>query len=194
MGKQKYLNDVMALFAKSPVVSYSTISRIVRHRKKVKQYVKQLVHNLVTTGRIKKLAKGCYTSFDDSALAVFCFKPAYFGLQDALSYHNLWEQEAIPVIITPKKVRPGIRVVLGKNVIVRRTEKRYFFGITYSGQGKVAFPYSDVEKTFLDMIYFREKLSDELLAAFKERLNYKKLKAYLKRYPKRFSERVLSYL
>ena len=194
MGKEKYLKDVEALFSKSPVVSYSSIEKVVTHRKKVKEYVKRLVHYLTVSGRIKRLAKGCYTALDDVSLAVFCFKPAYFGLQDALSYHNLWEQETIPVIITSRKVRPGIRTVLGKNVMVRRILRRYFFGIEYSRQGKAAFPYSDVEKTFLDMAYFKEKLSDEVLAVFRERLNYKKLKIYLKFYPKRFRERVLSYL
>ncbi len=194
MGKQKYLNDVMALFARSPVVSYSTIRRIVHHRKKVKQYVKQLVHNLVATGRIKKLAKGCYTSFDDPALAVFCYSPAYLGLQDALSFHDLWEQEAIPVIITASKARPGLRSVLGKNVLVRRIESRYIFGIQYAKQEAVALPYSDLEKTFIDMLYFKEKMSEELLEAFKQRLNRGKLEAYLKHYPKRLRKRIAKYL
>ena len=194
MGKEKYLRDVEALFSKSPVVSYSSIEKVVTHRNKVKEYVKRLIHYLTVSGRIKRLAKGCYTELDDVSLAVFCFKPAYFGLQDALSYHNLWEQETIPVIITSRKVRPGIRTVLGKNALVRRILRKYFFGIEYMRQGKIVFPYSDVEKTFIDMAYFKEKLSEELLVVFKERISYKKLKAYLKFYPKRFRERVLSYL
>lgn len=193
MGKEKYLRDVEALFSKSSVVSYSSIEKVVTHRKKVKHYVKRLIHYLTVSGRIKKLAKGCYTVSDDVSLAVFCFKPAYFGLQDALSYHNLWEQETVPVIITSRKVRQGIRTVLGKNVLVRRILRKYFFGIEYSRQGKAALPYSDIEKTFIDMAYFKEKMSSELLAAFKERLSYKKLKSYLKFYPKRFRKRALSY-
>lgn len=194
MGKEKYLKDVEALFSKSPVVSYSSIEKVVAHRKGVRQYVKRLVHYLTISGRIKRLAKGCYTTLDDVSLAVFCFKPAYLGLQDALSFHNLWEQETIPVIITSRKVRPGVRTVLGKNVMVRRIGKKYYFGIEYSKQEKAALPYSDVEKTFLDMVYFREKISSELLAAFKKRLDRKKLKAYLKAYPKRLRQRITSCL
>ncbi len=194
MGKEKYLRDVETLFSKSPVVSYSSIEKVVTHRKKVRQYVKRLIHYLTASRRIKRLAKGCYTALDDVSLAVFCFKPAYFGLQDALSYHNLWEQESIPVIITSRKVRPGIRTVLGKNVLVRRIGRRYFFGIEYANEGKIVFPYSDIEKTFLDMVYFKENISKELIAAFKERLNHKKLVAYLKAYPKRLRKRVVSYL
>lgn len=194
MGKEKYLRDVEALFSKSPVVSYSSIERTVTHRKGPKQYVKILVHYLLSSGRIKRLAKGCYTAMDDSAFAVFCFQPAYLGLQDALSFHNLWEQETIPVIITCRKIRPGLRNILGKNVFVRRIESRYFFGLDYARQGNAALPYSDVEKTFLDMVYFKENISKELIAAFKERLNHKKLMTYLKAYPKRLRKRVVSYL
>lgn len=194
MGKEKYLKDVEALFSKSPVVRYSSIEKVVTNKKKVKEYVKRLIHYLTVSGRIKRLTKGCYTALDDVSLAVFCFKPAYFGLQDALSHHNLWEQEAIPIIITLMKVRPGVRTVLGKNVVVRRILRRYFFGIDYSRQEKAAIPYSDVEKTFIDMVYFREKMSSELLAAFKKRLDRKKLNAYLKAYPKRLRQRIMSHL
>ena len=194
MGKEKYLHDVEDLFAKSPVVSYSSIEKIVTHRKKVKQYVKRLVHYLLASGRIKRLAKGYYTAMDDVSFAVFCFQPAYLGLQDALSFHNLWEQETIPVIITTRKVRPGLRKVLGKNVLIRRIGSRYFFGMQHRQQGMVALPYSDVEKTFIDMVYFREKLGNELLAAFKKRLNLKKIRAYLKPYPRRLRKQVSSYL
>ena len=194
MGKEKYLHDVEDLFAKSPVVSYSSIEKIVTHRKKVKQYVKRLVHYLLTSGRIKRMAKGCYTAMDDAAFAVFCFQPAYLGLQDALSFHSLWEQETIPVVITARKVRPGLRKVLGRNVLIRRIERKYFFGLQHHQQGRIALPYSDVEKTFIDMVYFREKLDDKLLAAFKKRIDRKKLKAYLSVYSERLQKQVISYL
>src|SRR3989338_7651646 len=128
MGREKYLTDIAALFKKSPVVSASSISRLIRSKKKVKQYQKQLIRNLLLRGRIKKLVKGNYTIHEDPSLAVFCFKPAYLGLQDALSFHELWEQETIPVIITASKARQGIRKVLGMNILVKRIDKRYLLG------------------------------------------------------------------
>ena len=194
MGKEKYLREVEALFAKSPVVTYSSIEKIITHKKKVKRYVKRLVHYLLTSGRIKRLTKGCYTAMDDAALAVFCFQPAYLGLHDALSFHNLWEQETAPVIITAKKVRPGLRSVLGSNALIKRIGRKYLFGIEYHQEGKIAIPYSDVQKTFIDMVYFNEKISKELLNAFRKRLNYKKLKACLKLYPQRLRKRVMAHL
>jgi len=141
MGKQKYLKKVDELFKKSLIVKYSSIKRILKNR----EYAKQLVRNMILKGKIKKLTKGCYSLYDDPQLLVFCFKPAYLGLQDALSFHNLWEQETIPVIITSRKIRPGIRSVNGTNVLIRRLNKNYMFGFDYVKQGEIYFPYSDIE-------------------------------------------------
>ena len=189
MGKQKYLVSVNELFNKSPVVDFSSIERLVNDRKQVKQYTKQLVRNLLLKGMIKNIAKGYYTKSDDISLAVFCFKPAYLGLQDALSFHNLWEQETIPIIITTKKVRQGIREVSKSNVLIRRMNKKYLFGVEYYLQGEFYLPYSDIEKTFIDMIYFKEKISQEVLSEILQKIDREKLNSYLKYYPKRFRDK-----
>ena len=193
MGKQKYQKDIEVLFSKSPVVSYNSINRIVKNKKNT-QYIKKLVHYLLLKNKIKRLAKGYYTTRDESSLAVFAFQPAYLGLQDALSFHNLWEQETIPIIITTRNVRQGIREVLGQNILIRRLKKRYYFGLEHHQHENMALPYSDIEKTFIDMIYFRENLSEEALFGFKKRINKKKLIGYLRIYPKKFQNKVKSYI
>src|SRR3989344_2975382 len=194
MGREKYLTDIAALFKKSPVVSASSISRLIRSKKRVKQYQKQLVRNLLLQGRIKKLVNGNYTTHDDPSLAVFCFKPAYLGLQDAMSYHEVWEQETIPVIITASKARQGMRKVLGMNILIRRIDRKYLFGYTHVRQGELYYPYSDLEKTFIDVVYFKQKLSADAQNAIMQRLDKKRLASYLQHYPKRFRERVLKNL
>ena len=190
MGKEKYQKQIEELFKKSPVVSFSSVARIIKN----KEYSKQLIRNLLLKGKIKKLTKGYYTKYDDPSLLVFCFKPSYLGLQNALSFHNLWEQETIPVIITTRKVRPGIREVMGMNVLIRRIEKKYFFGFEYCQEGNLYFPYSDIEKTFIDMLYFKEKLSEEAMKNIFKKINLKKLNAYLKTYPKSIQKQVLASL
>jgi len=194
MGKQKYLSDIEDLFKKSPVVSFNSIERIIKNKKNVKQYSRHLVRNLLLKGKIKKLAKGYYTTEDNISLSVFCFKPAYFGLQDALSYHDLWEQETVPVIITTRKVRQGIRKILGLNVLIRRISSKYFFGFEYIRDGDFYFPVSDIEKTFIDMIYYKLYMDKEVLKEFKKRIDKKKLKNYLKVYPERIRNRVLGLI
>ena len=195
MGKEKYLKDIESLFKKSPVVNAKSIKMIVVNKKKnVKQYTKQLIRNLILKGRVKRITKGFYTSYDNISLSVFCFNPAYLGLQDALSFHNLWEQETIPVIISARKIRPGIRDIMGNNVLIRRLNKKYFFGSDYYKQDDIYLPYSDIEKTLIDMVYFNERLSNETLKNIKKRANIKKINLYLKAYPKNFRERVLGML
>lgn len=193
MGKEKYQKEIEALFEKSPVASFDSVERIIKSKKNVKQYTKQLIRNMLKKGKIKRLAKGHYTSYDDPSLAVFCFKPAYLGLQDALSFHELWEQETIPVVITARKIRQGIRKILGMNVLVRRIDKRYLFGFEYKEQGSLFLPYSDIEKTFIDMLYFNEKLSNEAVKNIIKRINKKRLNSYLKDYPRKFHKKVLNY-
>lgn len=191
MGREKYLKDIEALFRKSAIVRYNSLSKVVLNKKKVTTYPKKIVHNLLKKGTIKRITKGCYTLLDDPSLAVFCFQPAYLGLQDALSIHHLWEQETIPVVITTLRVRQGIRTMLGSNVLMRRIDKKYFFGLEYFQQDTIALPYTDIEKTFIDMLYFKEHLSDEVLRELRKRIERKKLMLYLKKYPFRFRERVI---
>lgn len=193
MGKQKYLRDLEQFIAKSPVVSYGSIERLVRSKKKVKQYVKQLLRNLIRQGKLKPLTKGYYTTREDVSLVVYCFQPAYLGLQDALSYHGLWEQETIPIIVTTKKVRRGIRKVLGSNVLVRHIDPKYYFGIVH-GEDEFALPYSDPEKTLIDLVHFKQKVNPEVQREFRQRVERKKLKKYLSSYPTLTRKRVLKIL
>lgn len=190
MGKRKYLTQVEALIAKSPIISFRSIHKIIKNH----QYTKQLIRNLIQKEKLKILAKGYYTTYDDISLAVFCFQPAYLGLQDALSYHSLWEQETIPIIITTKRIRTGLRTVMGNNILIRRIDKKYFFGIEYQQQDHFALPYSDLEKTFLDMVYFNERINKETIKEIIKNMDKRRLNSYLKAYPKKFQEKVKSRL
>lgn len=193
MGKEKYLNNIKNLFRKSPVVSSSSISRLINNKKKIKQYQKQLIRNLMLKGKIKRLAKGFYTIHDDTSLIVFCFKPSYLGLQDSLSFYELWEQETIPIIITSRKIRQGIRSISGMNILIRRIDKKYLFGFEYQKEGNFYFPYSNIEKTFIDMIYFKQKISNEVIKNILKKINKRRLNRYLKIYPKKFRKKVLNH-
>jgi len=189
MGKSKYKQEVLDLLRKSSIVSYTSIAKIINHKKKTKSYAKRMINYLIKSGAIKRLTKGYYTTTDNASLAVLSFQPAYLGLQDALSFHDIWEQETVPIIITSQNVRQGIRKVLNTNIIIRRIESKYLFGMEYHQQENVALPYSDIEKTFIDMIYFKENISEEVIAEFKKRLDKNKLKRYLKIYQKKTREK-----
>lgn len=193
MGKQKYLFKIRELFDKSPVVSFDSIQRIIQEKKKT-NYSKLFIRNLLEKGEIKRLSKGFYTKHNEAVLSVFYFRPSYLGMQSALSFYNLWDQETIPVIITTRKVRSGIRKVMGTNILVRRINRKYLFGFDLVQEGSFYLPFSDIEKTFIDLVVFNEKISPDLLKNFRKVLNIKKLNSYLSRYPIPVRKKVLKIL
>ncbi len=192
MGKIKYISKIREFFKESPVVSLSSLKRFIRKRNS--GYVYLIVNNLLKNGEIKRITKGHYTIYDDPSLAVFCFKPAYLELQDALSIHALWEQETNPVIVTSRKTRRGVRMIFGHNVVLRNMDSKYFFGFEYKKEGDFYLPVSDIEKTFIDFVYFREHLDKELLKEFRRRIDKRRLVGYLKAYPKRIRNKVLNLI
>jgi predicted transcriptional regulator of viral defense system len=151
------------------------------------------MNHLLKRGEVRRITKSYYTIREDPSLFVYCVKPAYIGLQDAMSFHNLWEQETSPIVITTRKVRRGVREVLGQNVVVRRISTKHFFGYDYLTSGDFLLPVSDVEKTLIDMVYFRE-MREDLVKKFRERVDRGKLRGYLKKYGDDFQERVFEIL
>lgn len=194
MGKEKYVSEVLNFFKKTPVVSSKDIRLIVNKKKTKKSYLYLFIHNLIKSGKIKRITKGFYTIHDDPTFAVFCFKPAYIGLQDSLSIHKLWEQESNVVIITGKKVRNGIRDILDSNVLLRRMKTKYIFGYDLIEYDKFYIPVSDIEKTLIDFVYFKESLDKGVVKEIKKKINLGKIKKYLRFYPKRIRKLVLKLL
>ncbi len=194
MGTRIHLDKIERLFEKSPVVDFRSIERIVRVGKSKSNYAKLMVSNLLKNDKIHKVGKGYYSKYPESSLAVFVFKPAYLGLQSALSHFGLWEQETIPVIITSRKVRRGIREILGTNVLVRNINQKYFFGVELVKEGNFYLPYADLEKTFIDLIVFNENIDGSVLKVLRKKINRKKLDNYLQRYPPKIKEKVKKHL
>jgi len=153
-------------------------------------YFRLFMANLLKSGRLNRLRKGTYTFGSDPMLASFAFSPSYHGLQDALSLHNLWEQETNTILVTPRMVRRGVRVMLGGRVMVRTISRRMFFGFETVKYFNWWIQVSDVEKTLIDFIYFREPLGRDVLLEMKGRIDRKKLAEYLKRCPERVRAKV----
>ena len=76
------------------------------------------------------------------------------------------------------------------NVLLRRIDKKYMFGMEYEQEGDFCFPYSDIEKTCIDMVYFKEKLSKEVLKTPSKKLNKQRLNNYLKHYPENIRKKI----
>ncbi len=182
MGKVVHLAAVREFIAKTPVFRARDVELMVKDR----AYTSLLLHNLERRGEVQRMVKGWYTARGDPSLAVFAFRPAYLGLQEALSLRDLWEQETSVVIVTCISVRPGVREILGSNAILHRIDAKYFFGFDYLDYGGIAMPVSDVEKTLIDLVYYRELPGTDVLRRLAKEADESKLREYLLRYPQRF--------
>jgi predicted transcriptional regulator of viral defense system len=189
MGKVIHLNKLREFLKITPIFRAKDVELIIKN----KSYSYLTLHNLVKKGEIKRITKGWYSLYEDPIVAVFCFKPAYIGLQEALSIHELWEQETNVVIVTTRKIRSGVRKVLDSNVILHRIEPKYFFGFDYLKYENFFIPVSDVEKTLIDLVYFNEIPGKDVLKEIKKHVNEEKLKDYLKNFPPNFSKKVLHF-
>ncbi|MEM0360385.1 MAG: type IV toxin-antitoxin system AbiEi family antitoxin domain-containing protein [Candidatus Diapherotrites archaeon] len=182
----KYALTVREHFSKQAVFSVRDISIFFSTRGISKGYARLFLHNLLKKGEIVRISRGVYSFERDSLLWGFAFSPFYYGLQQALSLQNLWEQESIPVIITPRKIRTGLREIGSERILVRRIDRKLFFGfemLPYYGR---FVPVSCLEKTLLDFFYFREPLPKNTLKGLLQKADRKNLNSLLKKYPVHF--------
>jgi len=66
-----------------------------------------------------------------------------------------------------------------------------FFGFDFVSYSGMFVPVSDIEKTLIDLVYFREPLSKEVLKELNKRIDQKKLKKYLSRAPRYVREKLV---
>lgn len=181
----KYMQEFVEHFGKRSVFSIRDCRIFLKQKKISKQYLYFLIHYLLKKKRINRIAKGYYSFSNEPIVIGFAFAPFYYGLQSALSFHNLWEQETNLVIVTPKKIRTGIRTIMNSNVLIRRIDKKMFFGFDLISHYGNWIPVSSIEKTFIDLVYYNEKISPELLKEIKQKSSKKTMQAYLKKIPQK---------
>ncbi|MFH1722496.1 MAG: type IV toxin-antitoxin system AbiEi family antitoxin domain-containing protein [Candidatus Altiarchaeota archaeon] len=157
-------------------------------------YVTLMLHNLVKQEKLFRVRRGVYSAANDPQIVGFAFPPFYYGCQDALSLHGMWEQETNPVVITTRKVRSGLRSFEGSNYLVRRINRTMFFGYESMQYGEYWIPVSIIEKTFIDMVYYRQHMSKELINEFKKQIEKPGLQELLKRCPPRLAKQVTKRL
>jgi len=173
------------------------LSLLLKEKEISSEYLQKLIHNLLRKKEIIRITKGKYTFVKDIMVSGFSYSPFYYGLQEALSFRNLWEQETNPVIITVKKVRSGLKSSFdGGNIVFHRINRKYFFGFDFIDYYNIQIPVSDIEKTLIDFIYYKEEssLSKEVIREIKKKINKNKLKIYLKEYPGYLQKKVFSLL
>jgi predicted transcriptional regulator of viral defense system len=185
----KYTARIRKEFSKSnkPVFSSSELSSFGIGPK----YKKRLLHLMLARGEIKRITRGEYTFHNDLDAVGFAFRPFYYGLEDALSIMKISDQGTNPIVITLKNVRQGVRDFYGRNYVVKRIPKEFFFGYVLVRHGSFFIPVSDLEKTIIDMVYFKQYIRDELWPGILKEIDMKRLNGYLKKYAPGFRKNVL---
>jgi predicted transcriptional regulator of viral defense system len=185
MGKKVYIDEVRRFARSTPAFRARDVELLVQDR----GYALLMLHNLARRGEVNRVARGWYSVSEDPVVAVFALQPAYLGLQAALSLRDLWEQESNVVVVTSGKAEPGTREAMGSKVIVHRIDPAYFFGFDYIDHGGFSVPVSDLEKTLVDLVYFRESPGRDVLRELAGKADRKVLEGYLRAYPEAFATR-----
>lgn len=137
--------------------------------------------------RRKKVADISFYEAMSEAMKIKKITNWYFGLETAIKFNNLThEYFAVDYIISDKLKRHHTIAVLGHKVKFLAIKKE----LTEFGIKKGEIPYSDVEKTVLDMVYlgiYNNLLPSEIknkIADYLDKCNKTKLINYSKHYPK----------
>ncbi|MCX8189342.1 MAG: hypothetical protein N3F64_06490 [Nitrososphaeria archaeon] len=149
-----------------------------------RNYAKVLVHNLKKSGKIVELAKGIYTFKKSPYMLVKALPKAYVGLGSAAFLHNAWEQATKITILSPyvsHSIKAGEREIAGFKVILKKISQKMFFGyeLKFLEDVNGLIRVSDVEKTFIDIIYLNYPFKEEILPNLIEISNIKKIKKYI---------------
>ncbi len=188
----KYMKEFINSFSGKPVVEINDIKRFLKYRNANGNYYKIFITNLIKSKKLLRITRGAYTFYPEIEYVGFAFYPFYYGLEEALSLYGLWDQETNPVIITPRKVRNGIRQFQERNYIVKWIDRKMFFGYKYIKYDKFYIPVSDIEKTFIDLVYFKVHMYNDVMENLKEKINMKTLNEYLLRSPENI-KKIVSY-
>ncbi len=186
----KYMKAFKEKFREYPVFTIKDATLFLEKNGATREYVYTTIHNILKSGDIKRITRGNYTFHEEITVVGFAFTPFYYGLQDALSWHNSWEQEVNPVVITPRKVRTGVRSFLRRNYLVRHIERSMFFGLDAIQQGQFWIPVSNPEKTLIDFVYYKERIPEMALNELLSKIHKKRLGEYLNHVPLPIKRRV----
>jgi len=146
-------------------------------------YAKQLVYRLKRKGLITELLRGVYSPKRSPYMLLKAIPLSYVGLGSAAFLHGALNQVTALTVLTPwasRFVKPGVRVIAGQKVVVRKISEKMYFGYEYMFVEEINeyVRVSDPEKTLIDAIYFDYPLLPEMLPGLLELVDEGKLRSY----------------
>ncbi len=165
--------------------SYYTVADIQKIVVQPRAAVLVMLNRLVKSGKIIRLRKNIYLPKDTlvnyELIAQQLESRSYLSFESALARFGILSQ--IPYAITLATVNRSKKIFLGEQEIVyRKIDKKLFFNYVDENGIRIATP----EKALLDMayLYARGKVSLNINELNSEGINFRKLKALLKKFPK----------
>ncbi|ASI13816.1 transcriptional regulator antitoxin [Candidatus Mancarchaeum acidiphilum] len=179
----RYVKPFLEYFKSFPTFTVNDVKLFLHKNGAGGNYYKIFMHNMVKSGNVFSVSRGRYTLHDDPVIAGFAFSPFYYGMEMALTYYKLWDYMTPISIVTTKRIRNGQIEILGRNASLRRIQKDKFFGYSMVYyKDNLYIPMADIEKTFIDSVYFHSRFNKEVYAAMARKIDKKKLTRYLKLY------------
>lgn len=181
ISKKKFITHTeIESYCKELKLDYYTVIRYLTHHKYLVRIFKGIFY--IKTIEERKLNKFdiSYLEIIKEALKIKGIDNWYFGLETALKLNNLThEYFTIEYVISDKLFRAKPISILGHKVKFVKLSPKLVFGII-----KKNIPYSDPEKTLLDLLYLKH-YSDAEFEEIAENLSKNKLIKYSKKYSKR---------
>ena len=166
------------------------VKLFLKNKKANKNYTSLFLNNLIKRQELQRINHGVYSFKKEIDFLEKAFYPSYHALQDALSLHKIWQQQTIPILITPRKIRTGERTINNSKILLRHINRKMFFGYDSIKQFDTWINVSNIEKTLIDFVYYNEPLDKESLKELIKQTNKEKLEEYLKKTNKTTKEKI----
>ncbi len=184
-------SEITKMFGSWPVFTTDDAFNFLSGSRKVSRKTVQVtLSRMVAGGKLYHLSKGKFSFSKSAEIAGFSYSPFYYGGAAALMIRDLIDDQVKMEVMTTKVVRKrNAKILGGTAIIMHHLPRDYYFGfndVKYLGR---TIPVSDPEKTFIDLLYFRIRLSGQDYYPLINAMDGRRLASYLKRYKKRFADR-----
>ncbi len=187
------INDILTRFSGYPVFTYRDVKLYLNGRIDDNS-LRELISYMASKKKLYLIRKSHYTLEKDELLSGYLFEPFYYGMHFAMTCREIWSQLTHVCVITTKNVKRNKVKLFNDSDFwadVHHIPPKYFFGFSTVLYNNRKIPVSDPEKTLIDFVYFRTRISTDDYALLCKALDKQKLLSYLSFYDAKTSKTVM---
>lgn len=191
-------DEISAVFRDFKTFTFNDIRIALRYKHKniSDKTIQVTLSRMAKRKRIYSITKGVYSPEKRDEVAGFAFTPFYYGGMAALMIRDMIDDQVKMEIMTTRRVKTSFVAVFGGDsaVVVHHIPRKYYFGFEDLKYGDITVPVSDLEKTLIDLFYYRERLSLQDYAGILKGIRKDVLERYLKHYDKHTKVSVMRFV